>query len=210
MNLRRILGAAALTASVATMAACTSSGLTAGPSPSPSFTAGPIPGSGAASVPPSASSACDLLSSADVQSALGESVTSSSPLPGISGAAGTLQECVLKTDGPPLDPQATATLKALATALIGAPASNIDLSTGGIAIVSASTPLAVTASPTALPSGVTAVPGIGQQAYVATVTAGGGVAFAQLTPNTAVLILDVEGKPVTSDQLTALLTAAAS
>ncbi|HKD98633.1 MAG TPA: hypothetical protein VKB69_13720, partial [Micromonosporaceae bacterium] len=169
MNLRRILGAATLAVTTIALAACTSSGLTTGgPSPEPSNTlsAGPLPGSAAATGSPSASSACDLLSSADVQSALGESVTSSNPLPSVSGAAGTLQECALKTSGPPLDPQATATLKAIATALVGPVASNLDLSTGGIAIIFATTPLAVTASPTALPSGVTSVPGIGQQAYV--------------------------------------------
>jgi hypothetical protein len=212
MNLRRILSAATLAVSLAGLTACTSSGLTSGgasPTPSTGLSAGPLPGSGAVSGSPG-SSACDALTAADVQSALNESVTATNPLPGVSGVAGQLQECVLKTDGPPLAPQATATLKALAIAVMGDAASNLDLSTGGIVVVSASTPLSVTASPTALPSGVTAVPGIGQQAYVAAVTPGGGLAFAQLTPNSAVLILDVEGKQVTEGQLTALLTAAAS
>jgi hypothetical protein len=210
MNLRRTLSTAALAVGITALTACTSNGLASGPAPSTSpsigLSAGPLPGSGA----PSGSSACNTLTSADVQSALNESVTATSELPGASGVAGELQECVLKTDGPPLAAQATATLKAIATAVMGDAASNLDLSTGGIVVVTATTPLSVTASPTALPSGVTAVPGIGQQAYVATVTAGGGLAFAQLTPNSAVLILDVEGKQVTQGQLITLLMAAAS
>lgn len=212
MNLRRILSTAVLAASITALTACTSSGLASGgPSTAPSapttLSAGPLPGSAAAS---GSSSACNTLTSADVQSALNESVTSTTPLPGASSVAGQLQECVLKTDGPPLAPQATATLKAIAVAVMGDAANDLDLSTGGIVVVSASSPLSVTAAPTALPSGVSSVPGIGQQAYVAAVEAGGGAAFAQLTPNSAVLILDVEGKQVTEAQLTALLTAAAS
>jgi len=206
MKLHRSLSVVALAASATFLAACTSS---------VTISSASTPPSSGASIAPSSSGAstCDLITSSDVQTAIGESVTATRPLSGATaGSAAQIQECVLTTDGPPLAGTSAATLNALANGLMGGTGASVDLTTGGIAIIEASTSFALTASPdaSALPSGVTAVPGVGQQAYVTATPAGGGLAFAQLTPSKAILVLDMEGKQVTDDQLTALLKAAAS
>ncbi len=219
MNSRKILGVVTLAAGMALMAGCTASGAgsstasTSNSSTSTSTSSSPdstLP-SGVATV--SSSAACNLITAADVQTAISESVTATKPLTGASaGVAGTIQECVLSTDGPAMDPTAAATLGAVATGLLGANSKGLDLSTGGIAILQVTTNSPVTASavPTNLPGTVTSVPGVGQQAYVYATPLGGGVGFVQTSPTNEVLVLDIEGKQVTNDQLTALVKAVAS
>ena len=98
----------------------------------------------------------------------------------------------------------------LAGVLTGGQSSPIDLTSGGVAVVVANTPFPISASaaPGSLPAGITAVPGVGLQAYVLASPTGGGIAVAEVSAGTVVLILDLEGKQVTTAQLTTLLTAA--
>jgi hypothetical protein len=210
MNLRRLLATAALAVSVAGISACSSAATTTG---SPSTPPSVAPSTGVTGAGPSGSAAtCTLLSSSDIQSALGEQVTGSRPMGGATiGTLAQVQECVLATDGPPLLGSAASTLQQLANTLTNGATSGLDLTTGGVAVVQATTSIGLTAAPQAssMP-GIVPVPGIGQQAFVATAATGGGVGFAQLSPTSAVLVVDVEGKQVTSDQMTALLKAAAS
>jgi len=209
MNLRRLLATAALAVSVAGISACTSAATTTGsPTPPPSVapSVGPSGAASGSGVP------CTLLSAADIQSALGEQVTAARPMGGATiGTLAQIQECVLTTDGPPLLGSAATALQQLANTLSNGATSSLDLTTGGVAVVQATTSIAVTAAPQASSMrGITPVPGIGERAFVASAATGGGVGFAQLSPTSAVPVVVVEGKQVTSDQMTALLKAAAS
>ena len=213
MNVPRLIATVALAAGVASISACTSAGTTTGsPSVAPSVTpsaASPAP-SGSAGASGSAA-ACGLVTSSDVQSTLSENVTATQPMANQTmGALAQVEGCVLTTNGPPLLGSAAATLQQLVNTLSNGAASSLNLTTGGVAVIQASTSVAVTASPGSMPNGVTSVPGIGQRAFVAVSPTGGGAGFAQLTANTAVLVVDMEGKQVTSDQMTSLLRAAAS
>lgn len=209
MNVPRLIATAALAAGVACISACTSAGTSTGsPSAAPSVTpssASPVPSmSGSAD-------ACGLVTSADVQSALTENVTATRPMADQTiGALAQVQGCVLTTNGPPLLGSAAATLQQLVNTLAGGAASSLNLSTGGVAVIRATTSVSIMPSPSSMPNGITPVPGIGQRAFVAASPGGGGAGFAQLNGNTAVLVVDMEGKQVTADQLTSLLRAATS
>ena len=126
------------------------------------------------------------------------------------GTTAGVQECVLTTDGPPLAGGSANLLNSLVSRLAGGNGSPLDLTSGGIAVIEVNTsfPISASAAPGSLPAGITAVAGIGQQAYVFASPAGGGIAFAEVSTGKVVTVLDLEGKQVTTDQLTALLKAA--
>jgi len=209
---RRALATVALAASAAFLTACTSGGATvtsSSPAPTTPASAGATSGVGTTA----GGAACDLLTASDVQTALSETVTASNaPSGAADGTTAQVQECILTTDGPPLAGSAATTLNALAATLAGGAGSGIDATKGGIAVIEATTslPISASASPGSLPAGITAVPGVGQQAYVLASPAGGGLAVAEVTAGKVILVLDLEGKAVTTDQLTALLKAAVS
>jgi hypothetical protein len=220
MNSRKILGVVTLAAGVVLLAGCTASGAgssTASTTSSTSTSTGPSTtpdSSNPTSVATvSSSGACNLLTASDVQSALSESVTASRPLTGASaGAAGQIEECILTTDGPAMNAAAASTIGNIATGLLGASSSDLNLTSGGIAILQVTTTTPVTGAPSSssLPGTLTSVPGVGQQAYVYSTPIGGGVGFVQTSSTNEVLIMDLEGKQVTTAQLTALITAVAS
>lgn len=204
MNLQKTLGTVALAASATFLAACTSGGVVT----TSSAPATGAPNAGTASIVPGASSAaCGLLSASDVQTALSENVTATNAPSGVGGSDGQVQECVLTTDGQPLAGGAATALNALAGTLTGGAGTSIDAGKAGIVVIEAHTslPISASASPDSLPAGITSVPGVGQQAYVLPSPTGGGLAVCEVAEGQVVMVLDLEGKQVTADQLTALL-----
>jgi hypothetical protein len=189
------------------MAACTGN---ATPSAGGTPTTAPTVGSSASAPSGGSGDPCTLLTAADVQSALGEKVTNSTGSTGATAADGSnVKQCVLSTDGPaPMGGGAQSILGFVAGLAGQQP--NINLTTGGIAVLVTTTATPVTASATGLPvpSGGSAAGGIGKSAYAVPAPTGGGIAVSQVDDTTSVIVVDLEGKQVTADQLTALLKAA--
>jgi hypothetical protein len=206
---RRLATGAFLMCTAAGLAACTtdntgSTGAAGTPTPATP---------GATSAAPAASgsgSACALLTPDDVKSALSETVSGTSTSGDASANDGsTVAQCVLKTDGPALLGGQAQSILAFAAGIVGQQP-QIDLSSGGIAVIKTTTTTPVTASATGapLPSGAAAASGIGKAAYAIPSPTGGGIAVSQVDDKVTVVVVDLEGKQVTADQLNALLKAA--
>jgi hypothetical protein len=206
---RRLATGAFLLCTAAGLAACTtdtgSTGAAGTPTP-----AAPGATSAAPSGASGSGSACALLTPGDVKSSLSENVTGTSTSGDASGNDGsTVAQCVLKTDGPALLGGQAQSILAFAAGIVGQQP-QIDLSTGGVAVIKTVTATPVTASATGapLPSGAAAASGIGKAAYAVPSPTGGGIAVSQVDDKVTVVVVDLEGKQVTADQLTSLLKAA--
>ena len=155
-------------------------------------------------------SACDYLTAADIQTALGETVSATKPGTGATAGDGSqISQCVLTTSGPALLGGAADSITAFIASLVGGQ-TNFDLSSGGVAVIVTNTATPVTASATGapLPSGAAAAPGVGKSAYAFPSPTGGGLAVSQVSDTKTVIIVDLESKQVTADQLSTLLKAA--
>jgi hypothetical protein len=205
---RRLATGALLLCTAAALAACTSAN-----SPGASGSTGPTPGGATATGGPASGAPgtpCDLLTASDVQTVLSEGVTASNGSAGASASDGSaIAQCVLSTDGPALLGGNAQSILAFVAGLTGQQPT-FNLKTGGIAVIVATTATPVTASATGapLPSGGSAASGIGKSAYAIPSPTGGGIAVSQVDDHKEVVVVDLEGKPVTADQLTALLKAA--
>ncbi len=204
---RRLATGALLLGTALALAACTDNG---SPSASSSTSTQPTTASSASAPVPSASGACDLLAAADVKSVLSENVTATNGSPAASAADGSsVAQCVLTTDGPALLGGNAESILGFVASLAGQQPT-LNLTTGGVAVLVTTTATPVTAAATGapVPSGGAAATGIGKSAYSIPSPTGGGIAVSQVTDTTTVIIVDLEGKQVTADQLTALLKAA--
>ncbi len=204
---RRVATGALLLCTAGVLAACTDDG-----TPGAGGTPGTMPatGSTAGTPAPAGSGPCNLLTTADVQSALSEKVTASTGGAGASAADGSnVQQCLLTTDGPALLGGSAQSILAFVAGLTGQQPT-VNLSTGSIAVLVTTTTTPVTASATGvpLPSGAAAASGLGKSAYALPSPTGGGLAVCQVSDTVTVIVVDLEGKQVTADQLTALLKAA--
>jgi hypothetical protein len=206
---RRLAAGAFLLCSAAVLAACDNTTGTPGAAGTASA---PAPGgsAGAPSGSASAGGACALLTSDDVKSALSENVTGTSTSGDASGNDGsTVAQCVLSTNGPALLGGQAQSILAFVAGIAGKQP-EINLNTGGIAVIKTvtSTPVSATATGAPLPSGAAAASGIGKSAYAIPSPTGGGIAVSQVDDKVTVVVVDLEGKQVTADQLTTLLKAA--
>jgi hypothetical protein len=212
---RRLATGALLLCTAAGLAACSDSGTpTAAGTATPAGTATATPAiavSGSPVASPGASGgACALLTAADVKSAISENVTGSTSSGGASANDGsTVTQCVLSTDGPALLGGQAQSILAFVAGLAGQQP-QIDLKTGGIAVIKTVTATPVTAAATGapLPTGAAAASGFGKSAYSIPSPTGGGIAVSQVSDTVTVIVVDLEGKKVTADQLTTLLKAA--
>lgn len=204
---RRLAAALLLLCTAAGLAGCDNAGTPqAGGTPSMAST----PGSPVSPTGPAMAGACGYLTAADVTSALSEQVTNTTAGSPQSASDGSqIDQCLLSTDGPALLGGAAQSVLAFVAALAGSQP-NVDLKTGGIAVLVTRTATPITADATGapVPSGGTEAKGIGKSAYSIPSPTGGGIAVSQVDDKTTVIIVDLEAKKVTADQLTALLKAA--
>jgi hypothetical protein len=208
---RTLLAVLATGAATLLLAGCPSK---SGPTPQTSGTSGSPPAATAGGLvaegasPGTGGDPCALITAAEIQAAVGQSVTKITRLPVDSDSDGTSQQCLFATNGTPPSGAAAALLAQMAAGFgVGSGSSFTSAGIGVILHVAAGSGSPEPVDTSELPPGAKVIAGLGDFAVAVPSPLSAGGAAICAVGNRALIIIAIEGRATPVDQLEALLRA---